>query len=171
MQTYVPGRDSILGVVGPLAHSRRDIELFMRTVLSVESAPWERDPGLLEMPWRQEGARRGGWEGGERKLRVGVMLHDGEVRPTKPVERALKDAVEKLRSSGEVELVDFEPWGTREGWNLARQLVSSLRQRHTTSWLNLRPLRSTLSTVGSAFMTYWTRARLKSRWTRSPLGC
>ncbi|ORY90707.1 amidase [Leucosporidium creatinivorum] len=120
VRTYVPGRDSILGIVGPLCHSARDIELFMSVVLSSDAKPWRRDPSLLEMPWRV--GRMGGWQEGGRRLRVGVMWHDGEVRPVRGVERALKGAVEKLRKSGEVEVVDFEPWKTREGWDLIRQL-------------------------------------------------
>lgn len=94
----------------------------MLTVLSSSSAPWRKDPSLLEMPWRE--GRKGGWEDGQRKLRVGVMWDDGEVRPVKAIERVLRGVVEKLRESGEVEVVDFEPWKTRQGWDLIRQLVS-----------------------------------------------
>lgn len=123
VKTYVPGRDSILGVPGPMAHSLRDIELFLSVVLGEETRPWVADPALLELAWGV--GRRGEWEEGRRKLRVGVMRCDGEVRPLKPMERAVENVVRKLVESGRVEVVEFVPWKTREGWELARKLVSA----------------------------------------------
>ena len=94
----------------------------MSIVTGELAAPWRKDPSLLEMPWRSPGARLGGWEGGQRPLRIGVMWDDGEVRPTRPIARVLKETVDKLKESGEVEVLAFKPWGTREGWDLIRQL-------------------------------------------------
>lgn len=105
-----------------MAHSLRDIELFLSVVVGAEAKPWIADPALLELPWGD--GRKGAWEAGGRKLRVGVMRHDGEVRPLKPMERAVESVVRKLIGSGKVEVVDFAPWQTREGWELARKLVS-----------------------------------------------
>ncbi|KAI5480991.1 hypothetical protein MNV49_006177 [Pseudohyphozyma bogoriensis] len=123
-KSFSAGRDSILGVVGPLAHTLRDIDLFMNTVLTAEaSQPWLEDPALFEMPWGE--GRKGAWESGKRKLRVGIMGCDGEVTPTKPVKRAFDAAVEKLKKDGSVEVVEFEPYKTREGWEIIRQLYFS----------------------------------------------
>ncbi|KAM0791969.1 hypothetical protein ACM66B_000472 [Microbotryomycetes sp. NB124-2] len=118
--TYKYGRESIMGTAGPLAHSARDIELFMSVVLGPESSIWLQDPNVLEMPWRE--GRRGCWQDGNRKLRVGVMWDDGEVRPTKPIERAMNAVVGKLQNSQLVQVKDFLPYGTREAWYLAREL-------------------------------------------------
>lgn len=99
----------------------------MSTAIGEAASPWLKDPSLAEMPWR--GGREGAWqkEGG-RKLRVGVMWHDGEVRPVQAIRKAMETLVGKLKASGEVEVVAFAPWKTREGWELIRQLVSlSLR--------------------------------------------
>ena len=123
--TYVPGRDSILGTIGPLAHSLRDVELLMSVVLSETAAPWKLDSSLLELPWGS--GRKGSWEDKKRKLRVGVMECDGVVRPTAPTARALSEMVEKLKGRpDEVEVVSFPAWKSREGWELARQLVGRL---------------------------------------------
>ncbi|KAM0791673.1 hypothetical protein ACM66B_006265 [Microbotryomycetes sp. NB124-2] len=127
--TYKYGRESIMGTAGPLAHSARDIELFMSVVLGPESSIWLQDPNVLEMPWRE--GRRGCWQDGNRKLRVGVMWDDGEVRPTKPIERAMNAEVGKLQNSQLVQVKDFLPYGTREAWYLARELVLFPRRRKT----------------------------------------
>ncbi|KAK4049733.1 hypothetical protein OIO90_005314 [Microbotryomycetes sp. JL221] len=118
--TYKYGRESIMGTAGPLAHSLRDIELFMATVLGDEQKLWERDPNIVEMPWRY--GRKGEWQDRSRKLRIGVMWDDGEVRPTKPIQRALESVVDRLKRSGAVEIKEFEAYGTREAWYLAREL-------------------------------------------------
>jgi amidase len=92
-----PGRfgspSPILPVIGPQAHSIRDLELFMRTVLSTK--PWDRDPGCLPIPWRQDGQveprqlRFGALPEGEKgrsqpqSLRIGALPED-EKRPLQP---------------------------------------------------------------------------------------
>ncbi|KAK4703520.1 hypothetical protein P7C70_g2701, partial [Phenoliferia sp. Uapishka_3] len=50
------------------------------------------------------------------------MWTDGEVRPTKPIRRALESVVEKLRKNGSVEVVEFEPYEARQAWEIARRL-------------------------------------------------
>lgn len=127
LMTYVPGRDSILGTIGPLAHSLQDVELLMSVILSESAAPWKLDSSLLELPWGS--GRQGPWEGGKRKLRIGVMEYDGVVRPTAPTARALSEMVEKLKARpDEVELVSFPAWKSREGWEITRQLVGPFSQ-------------------------------------------
>ncbi|KAK4052154.1 hypothetical protein OIV83_002449 [Microbotryomycetes sp. JL201] len=118
--TYKVGRETIMGTAGPMAHSARDIELFMSVVLGDRNKVWLRDPNVLEMPWRC--GRRGEWQDGSRKLRIGIMWEDGEVRPTKPIERAMRTVVQQLQKSDQVEVKDFAAYGTREAWYLAREL-------------------------------------------------
>ena len=51
-------------------------------------------------------------------MRVGVMRDDGVVRPVKPVRRAMDATVEALIASGKAEIVEVEPMGFEEGWEL-----------------------------------------------------
>lgn len=126
--SYTYGRDSILGTIGPLTHSLRDLENVMKFLCSDKGKEsiWKKEVGLLEMSWGGDSTRRGDWGRG-RKLRVGVMRNDGVVRPLRPIERILEEVVGKLEKSGEVELVEMEGWKSKEGWELIRKLVSLSR--------------------------------------------
>src|SRR6201996_6991934 len=66
-----PGRlgspSVIAPVIGPEAHSVRDLELFMRVV--IDSEPWNIDDGVIAVPWRRV-------EPPKRKLRLGMVLED-----------------------------------------------------------------------------------------------
>ena len=46
------------------------------------------------------------------------MRHDGEVMPQPPMLRAFDLVTEKLRKSDQLELVDFEPYKQREGYDI-----------------------------------------------------
>jgi amidase len=105
----------IRGCIGPLARSRRDMELFMRTIMAAES--WIDDSSLLPLPWRQSNDGKG-WSGEGGKLRVGVMYDDGRVRPVSSIKRAMDGVVGALRSSGNVEVVEVEPKFFEKSWEL-----------------------------------------------------
>ncbi|KAM0751544.1 amidase [Meredithblackwellia eburnea MCA 4105] len=121
-KTYVPGRDSILGVIGPLTHSLRDVELFMDVVLSHRSAPWVVDPSYLPLPWRGP-SQLSLDKKSRKKIKVGVMWTDGEVRPTRPIRRAMEGLVQKLKENEEeFEVVEFQPYKSRDAWYIIRQL-------------------------------------------------
>jgi hypothetical protein len=62
----------------------------------VGARPWEYDPKTVERDWNEELAR-GGKEG---KRCFAVMWTDGLVRPHPPIERGMKECVEKLRAAG-----------------------------------------------------------------------
>lgn len=122
-KTYVPGRDSIMGTYGPLAHSLEDVELFMSVLLSESASPWRADTNLLEMPWGV--GRSGEWEGeGKRKLRIGIMKDDGENNVMISIRNALDNSEAQLRASEDVEVVEFKAWKMQEGWEILRKLVS-----------------------------------------------
>ncbi|TXT06174.1 hypothetical protein VHUM_03647 [Vanrija humicola] len=112
----MPGQETIIGAVGPMAVSARDCELFVSSILAAE--PWKRDPTMVGMPWRPEAARFS--NGGERP-RIGVMWDDGVVVPQPPMRRALSAAVDKLKAAG-YDVVDFTPYRTAESWEILRQL-------------------------------------------------
>ncbi|PNS14323.1 Fatty-acid amide hydrolase 1 [Sphaceloma murrayae] len=91
------GQEAVRSVLGPMARSLEDVALWARAVVGAE--PWRVDPLCLPVPWREVETRRG---------KIGVMWDDGIVRPTPPVQRALKETVEKLKKAG-YEIVDWAP--------------------------------------------------------------
>jgi Asp-tRNA(Asn)/Glu-tRNA(Gln) amidotransferase A subunit family amidase len=64
-----PGHESIRGVVGPLAGSVDDLELFMKSVL--DQNPWKKNPSLVPVPWRSVDTPV--------SLTVGIMKDDKHV--------------------------------------------------------------------------------------------
>ncbi|GAW23440.1 hypothetical protein ANO14919_129990 [Xylariales sp. No.14919] len=114
--TMLPA-DHILATIGPLSTSLGGVELFVRTVL--RARPWLKEPSLVAIPWR-DGDLLGEETG--RKLRVGVIWDDGVVRPHPPVVAALSRVVEKLKASGEVEVVDWECWKHDLAWEVIARL-------------------------------------------------
>ena len=98
-------------VNGPLARTLEDVVLFSKTVVGME--PWRHDPKCLPMPWRAVEPKP--------KLKLAVLWNDGVVTPTPPVQRALRETVEKLRKAGH-EVVDWAPEGHPE---LTKMLVGS----------------------------------------------
>ncbi|GFZ47577.1 Putative amidase C550.07 [Saitozyma sp. JCM 24511] len=124
LRGVMPG-DGIAGSIGPVARSRRDLELFLRAVL--HGRPWEDDVSIPPLPWRPAGsngvgAQSLGWSGTQGRLRIGVMMEDGIVRPLIPVRQALEDLVQRLRSSPTVELIEIQPISHQDHWNLIMQL-------------------------------------------------
>ncbi|KAI0456435.1 amidase signature domain-containing protein [Xylaria acuta] len=110
------GAEHILATIGPLSTSLEGISLFVKTLLSAQ--PWLREPSLVAIPWREEGeeeVKRG-------KLRVGVIWDDGVVRPHPPIAAALSRVAEKLKKSGEVEIVDWECWKHDLAWEIIAKL-------------------------------------------------
>ncbi|GAP91886.2 putative glutamyl-tRNA amidotransferase subunit protein [Rosellinia necatrix] len=114
------GSDHILATIGPLSTSLAGISLFFRTI--IRASPWLREPSLVPIPWMGDAPRVAAAEAEGRKLRVGVIRHDGVVRPHPPVAAALARVVEKLEGSGEVEVVDWECWQHDLAWKLIAQL-------------------------------------------------
>ncbi|KAF6811379.1 fatty-acid amide hydrolase [Colletotrichum musicola] len=100
------GQESIRCILGPLANSVSDINLFQKTVLDQE--PWEEETSLVPLPWKSIEPYQPG------TFTVGVIWDDGIVHPHPPVTRALKYAVEKLKAAG-IKVVDFEPYNHKEG--------------------------------------------------------
>jgi amidase len=90
-----PGRlgapTSILPCIGPEAHSVRDMDLFMKTV--IDSEPWDLDENTLNIPWRVV-------ESYKRPLRLGLITEHAE-RPLHPsMLRCMKSAAKALTDAG-----------------------------------------------------------------------
>lgn len=96
----VPNRESgkpqkyvVPPVAGPMASSVSSIELFMDAYLSSE--PWNTDPQIYPVPWRRDLAQVI-----KRPLRIAYIVDDGVVLPQPPVQRAVREVVDKLKSCG-----------------------------------------------------------------------
>ncbi|KAL2883488.1 hypothetical protein SGCOL_001171 [Colletotrichum sp. CLE4] len=100
------GQESIKCILGPLANSISDIQLFEDVVLNQE--PWDEETSLVPLPWKKMELYQPG------QFTVGVIWDDGMVHPHPPVIRGLKHAVDKLKTAG-VKVVDFEPYKHSEG--------------------------------------------------------
>lgn len=94
-----------------MARTLGDLKIFCEAVVGGE--PWLEDPRCLPIPWRKVDITS--------KLKIGVLWNDGVVIPTPPVQRALKETVEKLKEAGH-ELVDWKSEGHMDGLKLMVRL-------------------------------------------------
>ncbi|KAK3312535.1 amidase [Apodospora peruviana] len=105
----LPGQEAVKSVNGPIARSLADIEYYCRAVVGRQ--PWLVDHECIPIPWRDSMApllpASSGPLSEARKLKIGVLWHDGMVRPTPPVSRALRETVDKLKAEGH-EVVDWD---------------------------------------------------------------
>ncbi|KAG7001229.1 hypothetical protein FOFC_13555 [Fusarium oxysporum] len=104
---------------GPMCRSLRDMDLFMKCVLSAK--PHLLDPNVVPSTWTGLGTLL------NRRLKVGIISNDGFIEPQPPVKRAVswvKSALSnsKLASLGEVK--DFKVFGATEAWNQVLRLYS-----------------------------------------------
>jgi amidase len=101
------GQEAVPSVNGPLARTLLDILSYTKTI--IESEPWLIDPKCVPIPWRVVELPK--------KLKIGVIRHDGIVMPTPPVQRALTIAVEKLLRAGH-EIVEWSAEGHSKALSL-----------------------------------------------------
>jgi amidase len=92
-----------------------DVEACARAV--ADAQPWRRDPTCVPMPWRPAAAMLQ-----QQPLRIAVMWHDGMVRPTAPVRRALGEVARRLAAAG-VQVVEWDPVDQAEGRRLLGRVV------------------------------------------------
>lgn len=90
-----PGRlgspSSIVPVIGPTAHTVRDLELFLKTIIDAE--PWNFDENVLAIPWRRV-------EPATKPLRFGLIWGHSK-RPLHPtVIRVILTARAALENAG-----------------------------------------------------------------------
>lgn len=107
------GADTVETVLGPLSTSLQGLKIFMKTIIDAE--PWLEEPALIPMPWRQYSMPV------DRPLRMGVLWHDGIVRPHPPITRALNLILENLKGHN-IEVVDFSPHLHDEAWAIIASL-------------------------------------------------
>lgn len=104
--------DNIVGVLGPIARSARDLALFCEVML--QYSPWLTEPQLLEIPWKRNIADGSGLPN---KLYFAIMWDDGHVAPHPPIVEALKRVKLLLTAAGH-EVIDWEPMDHYEAWLL-----------------------------------------------------
>ena len=98
-------QENVVVVLGPLARSAQDLELFMKVQLS--SKPWETDATVIPLPWREVKTPT------PKELKVAIIYDDGVVKPTPPIIRGLKHSAEKLKQAG-VKVVEWESFNVKE---------------------------------------------------------
>ncbi|PFH56808.1 hypothetical protein XA68_15958 [Ophiocordyceps unilateralis] len=100
----MPGQEAVASVNGPMARTLPDLELYCRAIIGTE--PWLHDPRCIPLPWRTISPPS--------QLRIAVLWHDDMVRPTPPVARALRIAVDRLRAARH-QVIDWDPVDQRAG--------------------------------------------------------
>ena len=90
--------------------------MFMKTI--IDAKPWLTEPSVLPIPWREELT----YTDSTKPLKIGVMWHDGVVKPHPPVTRALHEVLEKLKTKQSVEVVDWVPYKHDEAWKIIASL-------------------------------------------------
>lgn len=107
------GADTVETVLGPLSTTLEGVKLFMKSI--IDSEPWIEEPALVPMPWRLYTIPE------DRALRIGVLWHDGIVRPHPPITRALKQVTDALKDYN-IEVTDFPPYLHDEAWAILSSL-------------------------------------------------
>ncbi|KAL9085591.1 MAG: hypothetical protein Q9159_004630 [Coniocarpon cinnabarinum] len=110
----IPGETTYPSSVGFLSSTQDALSLIMRSLLA--SSPWERDPKVIPIPWRQdivdETILRSNPDNGSAStklpLKLGVLWSDGAVTPQPPIQRGLKLVVEAVKKAGH-KIVEWKP--------------------------------------------------------------
>jgi len=97
------GVDYILGVIGPMARSLDDLELYCKVALANE--PWLVEPSLVNKPWQSNIAREDSVKG---PLTIGLLISDGIVDPHPPIVRSLQETARALEAAGH-KVIPWEP--------------------------------------------------------------
>ncbi|SPO29188.1 related to AMD2 - acetamidase [Ustilago trichophora] len=105
------GQITIPSVLGPLSRSLSGLTEFSKAVLAQQ--PWLLDPQTPSMPWNEDRYQQ---SRSQQKLNIGVMWHDGHVKPSPPYERAIKSLLATLPSRYDV--IDFEAYKTAEALSI-----------------------------------------------------
>lgn len=94
-----------------MARSIADLQLYAKNVVATE--PWRKDPKCLPIPWRDVQINA--------KPKIAVNWNNGMVHPTPPVQRALKETVEKLKAKG-YQIVEWPTDDLAEAFELIMRL-------------------------------------------------
>ncbi|GMM28044.1 hypothetical protein DAMA08_007600 [Martiniozyma asiatica (nom. inval.)] len=110
------GQESVVSVVGPLANSVKDIELFMKSYIN-EGKPWDEDQWSIPVLWRDVSKPIPG------NVTVAIMYDNGQVKPHPPILRGLNFAAQKLKAAG-VNIVEFDPIDTKKAYDVVNKMFT-----------------------------------------------
>lgn len=92
------GQTAVSSALGPLARSISDLRLIMKQILAMK--PWLFDSRVVPLPWRPEEDVRVRERAQTGRLAFAVLWFDGIVQCHPPIQRAMKEIVEKLQRQG-----------------------------------------------------------------------
>ncbi|KAI5120833.1 hypothetical protein M0805_007020 [Coniferiporia weirii] len=110
------GMDAIVGVLGPIARSVRDLSLFCKVMLHYE--PWLVEASLLELPWKSDIAEGKGLPS---QLCFAILWDDKVYKPHPPILDALAKCKALLTDAGHI-LIDWIPMDHKNAWDLITKL-------------------------------------------------
>ncbi|CAH2355658.1 putative amidase FG08078 [[Candida] railenensis] len=110
------GQESVPAVVGPMARSVTDLEIWMKSYINV-GKPWNLDQNCIPIPWREVSKPE------PKSLTIAVIYDDGLVKPSPPIARGLKEVVAKLEAAG-VKIVKFEPFDTKLAYDTVHKMYA-----------------------------------------------
>jgi amidase len=116
--------EAIIGALGPMASSARDLGLWCRVMLQYE--PWYLEPSLLNMPWKQDVVNGIGLPS---KSTFAILWDDGVVAPHPPIVDALKRTKKALLAAGH-EVIDWMPVEHQKAWDLLVRVSFAASPRH-----------------------------------------
>ena len=109
--------EAIIGALGPITRSARDLELFCRIML--DAKPWLIEPPIIEIPWKTDVANG---QSLPEKLSFAILLDDEVVKPHPPILDALARTKRLLEFAGH-NVILWKPKLQRESWELIVSLV------------------------------------------------
>lgn len=129
---FMHGNKSIPACYGPMS---RDLESSIEVArFLIQCEPWKFDPELSGQQWNNEPLDKD-----NKKIRIGVLEHDGVVTPHPPVRRALEIAKKKLENCKfqdyEIELVPFKPYQHDKAWKIICGLYFEDGGEEIRNWL------------------------------------
>ncbi|KAF2159074.1 hypothetical protein M409DRAFT_38002 [Zasmidium cellare ATCC 36951] len=92
LKSPAPGNLSIKVSCGPQCHSVADMKMFTQLINASPASKYGYEPGIATVPWREVSSPS--------KLSIGLWEFDGVVKPQPPIQRALKEAAQKLIDAG-----------------------------------------------------------------------
>ncbi|CAF3700813.1 unnamed protein product [Rotaria sp. Silwood1] len=121
VRSSMDGQETVHSVCGPIAHRAEDLAYFMKAIL--EQEPWDYDPKVIEIPWREEKYNEG--KTGKKIFGVttvnGVLGFDGVVMPHPPILRGIQMVVNALQRAGHT-VVEWRPYKHKYAVDLVRSI-------------------------------------------------
>ena len=87
------GQEAVLSINGPMCNEPEGLEIYAKTVVDTE--PWHLDPKCVPIPWTTVEP-----SSLPKSMTILMLTHNGLVKPTPPLQRAMTHAATKLRAAG-----------------------------------------------------------------------